>query len=341
MGDRGQAQPQCQNHRRRSAFYPHRIATPTSSVRFVPVPISPSWAALINYAIENNRVAHEYLVNYTNAAFIIKDGFKLPEDGLCSRASMQAPRLTTRRRGTTKRAATRLARSQPSLSLRLRQRKMRRSPTRRRAILRRDSRAATPTILPRARVIRPRDQRVPKPWAADRSGSIAHFLRFVSQHPRCVYQLLKQQYSRYTPEMVERITGIPQGQFLKAADMFTSIRKDGDMKKVAHGHLRCGLDAAQLRHADHPHRGDAAIADGQCRTRRRRRERIARTLQHSGRNRHGRHLRHSSRLSEDAQACRQRPEDLPRPHHPEAIQARTTGSRSTTGRTLPSSRCRS
>ena len=53
------------------------------------------------------------------------------------------------------------------------------------------------------------------------------------QHPRCVFQLLKQQYSRYTPEMVERITGIPKDQFLKAADMFTSVRKDGDMKKVA------------------------------------------------------------------------------------------------------------
>jgi formate dehydrogenase major subunit len=39
---------------------------------------------LINYAIENNRVAKEYLVNYTNAAFIIKEGFKLPEDGLFS-----------------------------------------------------------------------------------------------------------------------------------------------------------------------------------------------------------------------------------------------------------------
>ena len=38
------------------------------------------------------------------------------------------------------------------------------------------------------------------------------------QHPRCVFQLLKQQYSRYTPEMVERITGIPKDQFLKAAD---------------------------------------------------------------------------------------------------------------------------
>jgi formate dehydrogenase major subunit len=33
--------------------------------------------------------------------------------------------------------------------------------------------------------------------------------------------------------MVERITGIPKDQFLKAADLFTSVRKDGDMKKVA------------------------------------------------------------------------------------------------------------
>jgi formate dehydrogenase major subunit len=53
------------------------------------------------------------------------------------------------------------------------------------------------------------------------------------QHPRCIFQLLKQQYSRYTPEIVERITGIPKDQFLKAADLFTSVRRDGDMKKVA------------------------------------------------------------------------------------------------------------
>src|SRR5579862_2746751 len=39
---------------------------------------------LINYALANNRIAHDYLVNYTNAAFIIKDRFKLPEDGLYS-----------------------------------------------------------------------------------------------------------------------------------------------------------------------------------------------------------------------------------------------------------------
>src|SRR5204863_1639466 len=52
------------------------------------------------------------------------------------------------------------------------------------------------------------------------------------EHPRCVYQLLKKQYSRYTPEMVERITGVPKQQFLQVADLFTSIRKDGDTKKV-------------------------------------------------------------------------------------------------------------
>src|SRR5438309_7581235 len=39
---------------------------------------------LINYAIRNGRIAHDYLANYTNAAFIVKDGFKLPEDGLYS-----------------------------------------------------------------------------------------------------------------------------------------------------------------------------------------------------------------------------------------------------------------
>jgi formate dehydrogenase major subunit len=52
------------------------------------------------------------------------------------------------------------------------------------------------------------------------------------QHPRCVFQLLKQQYSRYTPEMVERITGIPKDQALRAWDTFTSIRQNGDIKKA-------------------------------------------------------------------------------------------------------------
>src|SRR6202040_2819269 len=39
---------------------------------------------LIRYAIENNRIAKDYLVHYTNAAFLIKEGFKLADDGLYS-----------------------------------------------------------------------------------------------------------------------------------------------------------------------------------------------------------------------------------------------------------------
>ena len=35
---------------------------------------------VIRYAIENNRIAKEYLLNYTNAAFIVKAGFQLPGD---------------------------------------------------------------------------------------------------------------------------------------------------------------------------------------------------------------------------------------------------------------------
>jgi formate dehydrogenase major subunit len=37
------------------------------------------------------------------------------------------------------------------------------------------------------------------------------------QNPRCVFQILKRHYSRYTPEMVEKNTGCPKETFLKVA----------------------------------------------------------------------------------------------------------------------------
>src|SRR5258708_4907626 len=39
---------------------------------------------MIKYALDNNRIAREYLLHYTNASFLIHAGFKLPEDGLYS-----------------------------------------------------------------------------------------------------------------------------------------------------------------------------------------------------------------------------------------------------------------
>jgi formate dehydrogenase major subunit len=134
---------------------------------------------VINYALENQRVAQEYLVNYTNAAFVIKDGFKLPEDGLYSGYDSASQTYDKSTWNYEENGASSQA-------------------------------ASGPPSLPPNVVFDPK-----------------------LEHPRCVYQLLKKQYSRYTPEMVERITGIPKDQFLKAADLFTSIRKDGDIKKVA------------------------------------------------------------------------------------------------------------
>jgi formate dehydrogenase major subunit len=41
-------------------------------------------------------------------------------------------------------------------------------------------------------------------------------------HPRCVYQLLRKHFRRYTPEMVERACGIPKEKFLQVAETFVS-----------------------------------------------------------------------------------------------------------------------
>ena len=42
------------------------------------------------------------------------------------------------------------------------------------------------------------------------------------QDPACVYQQMKKHYSRYTPEMVSKITGTPQDKFLKVCEMLSA-----------------------------------------------------------------------------------------------------------------------
>jgi formate dehydrogenase major subunit len=133
---------------------------------------------LIHQAIETGSIAREYLVNYTNASFLIDDNFNLPEDGLYSgfdEASKTYDRSTWNYQSTAK------------------------APT-----------GPGPAALPPNVAFDP-----------------------TLENPRSVFQLLRKHYSRYTPEMVESITGIPKADFLKAAELFTSVRKNGDMKKVA------------------------------------------------------------------------------------------------------------
>ncbi|MEA2464563.1 MAG: formate dehydrogenase major subunit, partial [Acidobacteriota bacterium] len=42
------------------------------------------------------------------------------------------------------------------------------------------------------------------------------------QHPRCVFQVMRRHFARYTPELVEQSCGIPRGKFLEIVDVFTS-----------------------------------------------------------------------------------------------------------------------
>jgi formate dehydrogenase major subunit len=42
------------------------------------------------------------------------------------------------------------------------------------------------------------------------------------EDPRCIFQVMKRHFSRYTPEMVERICGIPKEKFVEIAEVFTS-----------------------------------------------------------------------------------------------------------------------
>src|SRR5437588_8736032 len=42
------------------------------------------------------------------------------------------------------------------------------------------------------------------------------------QHERCVFQVLKRHFVRYTPELVEKMCGVPKDDFIRVADVFTS-----------------------------------------------------------------------------------------------------------------------
>ena len=159
----------------------------------------------IRYAIENNRIAHEYLVNYTNAAFIVKEGFKLPEDGLFSGFDPTA-RIYDRSTWNYQEGGDISGQAAAAV-------------------------AAMPNAPAATQASQLGNTQTPPKPTPVLPPNVAFDLTL--QHPRCVFQLLRQQYSRYTPEMVERITGIPKDQFLKAVDVFTAVRKDGDMKKVA------------------------------------------------------------------------------------------------------------
>jgi formate dehydrogenase major subunit len=54
-------------------------------------------------------------------------------------------------------------------------------------------------------------------WDYERDGDGHPVLDLTLQHPRCVFQVLKRHFARYTPEMVEQVCGVPREEWLKVA----------------------------------------------------------------------------------------------------------------------------
>src|SRR6516165_9363298 len=108
------------------------------------------FGGLINYVLQHNLYHIDYVANYTNASFIIKDGYEF-KDGLFSGYDPEKRIYNTSTWG----------------------------------------------------------------YVLDEDGFAKRDRTM--QDPRTVFQVMKQHYARYTPEMVSTITGIPQQDFLNVA----------------------------------------------------------------------------------------------------------------------------
>lgn len=106
---------------------------------------------VLNYLLSNDKIQHEYVKAYTNATFIVGEGYSF-KDGIFS-------------------GYDEAKRSYSSAS-----------------------------------------------WAYEFDDQGFAKVDETMQHPRCVLQVMKAHYARYTPELVSRITGTPQAKFLKVCE---------------------------------------------------------------------------------------------------------------------------
>jgi formate dehydrogenase major subunit len=141
--------------------------------------------AMVNYVLTNNKEFREYVVRYTNAPSMLRDDFKDTEDldGFFSGWDEKGKKYDPE---------TWLYKGAP----------------------RKDTSGF------------PGHAEAGGGHGKDRGGEAQEITNFewdVSlEDPRCVFQVLKRHFTRYTPEIVERFCGVPQDIFLKAATTFTA-----------------------------------------------------------------------------------------------------------------------
>ena len=112
-------------------------------------------AGVVNYLLGNDKIQHDYVKAYTNASFIVGEGYSF-KDGIFSGYD---------------------------------------------AAKRSYSNAS---------------------WGYEMDEQGFATVDDTMQHERCVLQVMKRHFSRYTPELVSRITGTPQDKFLKVCEYIAS-----------------------------------------------------------------------------------------------------------------------
>ncbi|AUT61612.1 formate dehydrogenase-N subunit alpha [Paraburkholderia terrae] len=116
---------------------------------------------VINYLLTNDKIQHEYVKNYTDMPFIVREDFAF-NDGIFSGYDANAHKYADK-----------------------------------------------------------------STWDYERGDDGFVKVDTTLQHPRCVYNLLKQHYSRYTPEMVEKTCGTPKDRFLHVCETLATTSTPG------------------------------------------------------------------------------------------------------------------
>jgi formate dehydrogenase major subunit len=116
---------------------------------------------IINYLLTNDKIQHEYVRNYTDMPFIVREDFAF-NDGLYSGWDEAAGKYADK-----------------------------------------------------------------SSWNYEMGEDGYARIDATLEHPRCVYQLMKKHYARYTPEMVEKACGVPPEKFHKVAEMLASTAVPG------------------------------------------------------------------------------------------------------------------
>jgi formate dehydrogenase major subunit len=183
---------------------------------------------LIRYVIENEKYLKDYVVHYTNAPVIIRDDFKDTEDleGVFSGLGPFKGDAINGFIGTYDTSSWQYKRGE-SGHIRASGAEVDRS-------------TSQPKGSQGGAATKPRDggektsvkgPGQPATPAAPAAGKFDDLVKAAVkppvlkddtlQDPRCVFQILRRHFSRYTPEMVEQVTGCPQATFLKVAEALT------------------------------------------------------------------------------------------------------------------------